>query len=189
MLSTKTDDIQDKYVTIIIKRIVKPNYIEEFEHWVTDIIQETNKFKGYLGCNIICPSDGIKLEYIMILRFNHYDNLKIWENSEIRRMLLDIAKKYSDGNPEITTQSGLEHWFTLPSITKQKPPARYKMISVTFLALFPIINLLSFLLSPYILWLPTTLRLAIIIILTLILMSYVVMPVMHRTFSFWLKPT
>ncbi|MFT6507898.1 MAG: antibiotic biosynthesis monooxygenase (ABM) superfamily enzyme [Colwellia polaris] len=63
------------------------------------------------------------------------------------------------------------------------------MISVTFLALFPIINLLSFLLSPYILWLPTTLRLAIIIILTLILMSYVVMPVMHRTFSFWLKPT
>ncbi|MFT6507899.1 MAG: antibiotic biosynthesis monooxygenase (ABM) superfamily enzyme [Colwellia polaris] len=46
MLSTKTDDIQDKSVTIIIKRIVKPNYIEEFEHWVTDIIQATNKFKG-----------------------------------------------------------------------------------------------------------------------------------------------
>lgn len=189
MLSTKTYDLEDKSVTIIIKRIVKPNYIEEFEHWVTDIIQATNKFKGYLGCNIVCPPDEVNLEYIIILRFNHYDNLKVWENSEIRRVLVDSAKKYTDGNPEITTQSGLDHWFTLPTLVKQKPPARYKMILITFLALFPIINLLSFLLTPHILWLPATLRLAIIIILTLILMSYVVMPVILRSFSFWLKPS
>ncbi|HKG89378.1 MAG TPA: hypothetical protein VKA95_13730 [Nitrososphaeraceae archaeon] len=68
-------------VTIIVKRIAKKNKIREFEVWLSGISKEVSRQEGSMGIEIIRPTDDeSKPEYVIIFRFNNYDNLAKWES-------------------------------------------------------------------------------------------------------------
>jgi antibiotic biosynthesis monooxygenase (ABM) superfamily enzyme len=48
-------------------------------------IHEAMKFERHMGVNIIRPTDPSYPKYIVIFRFNTYENLTKWERSEIRK--------------------------------------------------------------------------------------------------------
>ncbi len=178
--------MDEEIVTVIVSRRVKLGREKEFEEWAVGISLEAQKFEGFLGTKNIQPSSITNFNSVVIIKFDRYKNLKKWEDSPIRANWIKKSASFTEGDVHIQKLTGLEYWFTLPKTPLQTPPPRYKMAIVTFLALFPTINFVNLILKP----LPDIFQgivyLAISVIVSVILMTYVIMPLMIRLFKPWL---
>ena len=154
-----------------------------------------------MGIDIIRPTPNAnsksKPEYVVIFRFNNYDNLAKWEKSPIRNEWLQKGRKLVEADPDVQKMTGLEFWFTpyfkdesSPMIPLHPPP-RYKMVIVTI----PVISILLLTLVPQIhfltemLSIPFLIRLVIALTITVLLMTYVIMPLLTRLLKPWLFKT
>ena len=99
-------------VTVNVKIKAKKGRIDEFEEWLDNIIHESLKFEGHMGVSIIRPPDLANPEYIVIIRFDNYQNLAKWENSGIQRKWIEKGKDVIEDEPKVAKQTGLEFWFT-----------------------------------------------------------------------------
>jgi len=178
---------KEESVTVIISRRVKSGKEKEFNEWAAGISLEAQKFEGYIGKKTIQPSSHTDSKYVVIIRFNNYENLKNWENSSVRAIWIDRAKDFTEGEVNIQKLTGLEFWFNLQETQVQSPPPRYKMSIVTYLALYPTINIVNLIFDPLLGSLHGYLRMAISVMVTILLMTYIIMPVMARLFSSWLN--
>jgi antibiotic biosynthesis monooxygenase (ABM) superfamily enzyme len=190
---------KDGPVTVIVTRIAKRDKIREFEEWMDSIIHEAMKFEGHMGVNVIRPSDLSNPEYVIIFRFNTFENLAKWENSEVRREWLAKSKEVAEGEPVIEKQTGLEFWFTPRSRTGRSvngdkaptpiapPPPRYKMAIVITAVIFILVSILL----PQIRQLTTGLHIHLStfigVVIMVLLMTYVIMPSVTRLLGPWLS--
>jgi uncharacterized protein len=70
-------------VTVIVKRIAKKNKIKEFEEWLSGISRDVSRQNGSMGIDIIRPTDKeSKPEYVIIFRFDNYENLMEWRTRQ-----------------------------------------------------------------------------------------------------------
>jgi uncharacterized protein len=147
-----------------------------------------------MGIDIISPTDKeTKPVYVIIFRFNNYDNLTKWENSSIRNEWLRKGRELVQVDPDVRKLTGLEFWFT-PYTKKSSDlipvisPPRYKMVIVTI----PVISLLLLTLVPQIhfvterLFIPYSIRFIIAITIKVILMTYLIMPLLTKLLRPWL---
>src|ERR671927_432325 len=178
---------EDPPVTAIASRRVKQGRAQEFEEWVSGILAAANGFPGYLGSEVLRPSDSDDNEYKIVFRFDHASNLHAWENSEERQRWLRKAEPLQD-EEKVHVLTGLETWFTLPSKAGEPSPPRYKMVVVTWLGVFPIVTIIFSLFGHWLSLLPTLVRTLVFTAVMVTLMTYVIMPRMTRIFSFWLYP-
>jgi antibiotic biosynthesis monooxygenase (ABM) superfamily enzyme len=201
---SKEDNNSTKHsnpVTVIVKRIAKKDKIKEFEEWLSGISKEVSRQEGSMGIDIIKPTPNIsnksKPEYVIIFRFNTYENLDKWEKSLIRHEWLQKGRKLAESDYDVQKMTGLEFWFTpyfndesSPMIPLQPPP-RYKMVIVTI----PVISILLLTLVPQIHFLTEMLsisfpiRLVIALTITVLLMTYVIMPLLTKLLKPWLFKT
>ncbi|MGH9983091.1 MAG: hypothetical protein ACRD4J_13755 [Nitrososphaeraceae archaeon] len=200
MSEENIDDNNDKRllpVTVIVKRIAKKNKIKEFEEWLSGISKEVSRQAGSMGIDIIRPTDKeSKPEYVIIFRFNNYDNPIKWENSSTRNEWLQRGRELVQTDPDVQKLTGLEFWLT-PYSTKSSSlvplilPPRYKMVIVTI----PVISFLLLTLVPQIhfvtemLFIPYSIRFVIAITITVILMTYLIMPLLTKLLRPWLFNT
>ncbi len=178
----------DPPVTAVASRRVKPGREREFEEWVAGILSEANKAPGYLGSEVLRPSDSGDDEYRIVFRFDHASNLQAWENSEGRHHWLRKSRPMLHEEEKVRVLTGLETWFTLPSKAGEPSPPRYKMAAVTWLAVFPVVTVIFSVFGQWLNLLPTVLRTLVFTLVMVTLMTYVIMPRMTRLFSFWLYP-
>jgi len=178
----------DPPVTAVASRQVKPGREREFEEWVSGILAAANNFPGYLGSEVLRPSDPEDNEYKIIFRFDHASSLLAWENSEERHHWLRQSRPLLEEEEKVHVLSGLETWFTLPSKPGEPAPPRYKMAIVTWLAVFPVVAVIFSLFGQWLNLLPTLVRTLVFTLVMITLMTYVIMPRMTRLFSFWLYP-
>ncbi|HEX5573918.1 MAG TPA: antibiotic biosynthesis monooxygenase [Nitrososphaeraceae archaeon] len=192
-----TDNKHANPVTVIVKRIAKNDKIKEFEEWLSGISKEVSKQEGNMGIDIIRPTDKSKLEYVIIFRFNNYDSLTKWEKSTKRNEWLQKGRKLVEADPDVQKLTGLEFWFTpyfkdeSSPMIPLNPPPRYKMVIVTI----PVISIMLMTLVPQIhiltemLSVPFPVRLVIALTITVLLMTYVIMPLLTKLLKFWLFKT
>lgn len=180
----------DPPVTVVILRRVKPGCEAAFEKFISGITATAMTFEGHLGTNVFRPTSPADNEYQIIFKFDRASNLQIWEESECRRQWLARAESLRLEPARIKVITGLETWFTLPTPKLILPPPRYKMATITLLALFPLIQLANLTLAPMLEFLPLPLVLKSLIITAILvwLMTYVVMPRMTKLFAWWLYP-
>lgn len=183
-----SDDPHDPPVTVSIIRRVKPGCEKAFEEYLSGITAAAMTFEGHLGATIIRPSNPAVPEYRVIIKFDRRSNLKKWEKSECRRQWLAREKSLIVDSPIVEVLTGLETWFTLTTTKEIIPPPRYKMATITFIALFPVIKIVNYFFKPLLFFLPTLLQDLLALGLTVLLMTYLVMPRMTRLFAFWLYP-
>ena len=198
---TNNSTQHSKPVTVIVKRIAKKDKIKEFEEWLSGISKEVSRQEGSMGIDIIKPTPNIsnksKPEYVIIFRFNTYENLDKWEKSPIRHEWLQKGRKLAESDYDVQKMTGLEFWFTpyfndesSPMIPLQPPP-RYKMVIVTI----PVISILLLTLVPQIhfltemLSIPFPVRLVIALTITVLLMTYIIMPLLTKLLKSWLFKT
>jgi uncharacterized protein len=178
----------DPPVTAVASRRVKAGREAEFEEWVSGILGAANEFPGYLGSEVLRPSDNRDDEYRIIFRFDHASNLHAWENSEERQQWLRESRPLLHEKEKVHVLTGLETWFTLPTKLGEPAPPRYKMAIVTWLAVFPVVAVIFSLFGHWLALLPTLARTLVFTAVMVTLMTYVIMPRMTRLFSFWLYP-
>ena len=178
-------------VTFAIARRAKSGKTEEFERWLDDIIHEAMKFKGHMGANIIRPSNMSNPEYVIILRFDNFENLEKWEKSEIRKKWIEKGKDLIEGKAKMEKQTGLEFWFTPASArastaAEQQQPPRYKMAIVVTGIIFVLVSTLLPQVEQATVGLPVLLSTFVGVAIMVLLMTYVIMPSVTRLLRPWL---
>ncbi|WP_392532788.1 antibiotic biosynthesis monooxygenase [Nostoc sp. C117] len=175
----------DQYVTVVITQLVKPGCEKAYEAWLKDITSVSRTYAGHMGTNVIRPQLGVRSEYVIIFRFDSYENLKAWMTSEDREFWLNKGKPLIESDADVQEICGLEAWFSLPGKPLKTPP-RYKTALLTWSAVFVLINLLNTFLVPLLRGLPPLIISLIVTIIMVVLLTYFVMPRVSRFFSFWL---
>ncbi len=181
-------NIQDPPVTVSVFRRVKPASVRDFEEFLSAIINASMTFEGHLGTNVFRNSDPNNPEYMIVFKFDRQSNLRRWEESQCRRQWLALIESLTIGSPAIEVLTGLETWFTISPRKPIVPPPRYKMATLTWIAIFPLVNIINLLLGSTLNSLPSFLRSFFMTALLVPLMTYVVMPRITRLFAWWLYP-
>jgi hypothetical protein len=179
----------DPPVTVDVVQRVKSNKGTEFEALLEQIIAAASAFEGYLGSSVFRPSEQTNQEYRIIFKFDRLENLKHWENSDIRQQFLARARELTVDAGKFSIITGLETWFTLPAKPGLPPPPRYKMLLVSGVAIFAVNQLLAVLPLTWLQGLPPLVRSLILVFATTALMTYVVMPRLTKLLSRWLYPS
>jgi uncharacterized protein len=123
-------------VKIVIERRVRPGAKPQFERWTRSFMTTASRFPGLEGSSVFAfNSTG---DYFVPLRFASQAHLENWKNAPEVRALCKQADAVSTATDRHLVRTGLETWFALPSrsIAPAVPP-RWKMVLVTWLALFP----------------------------------------------------
>jgi uncharacterized protein len=171
-------------LTVVVTWRIRQGSEREFEAWRREISAAALEFPGHMGINVITPS-GSQREYVVIFRFDTYEHLRTWQESDIRRKLLKKAEPFREQEPSYRLESGLEYWFAPPGVPASPPP--WKMAIVTVLGVWPVSMLVPWLLNPLIANLPQLLQALLVSIGIVILLTWAVMPVLVRILSPWLK--
>ena len=174
-----TPPSQPEPVTVTVARRVALGREHEFEKWYDGIIGCASRFPGFLGAGILRPNE-MGQQWHVVYRFADDESLHRWEASPERAHWLHKAEEFAD---ELGVQrvSGLETWFSLPGRTAPAPP-KWKMASVTILAIIPLVLLMNVLVLPLLTGWPLVLRVLVFSGTLTGLMTWVIMPRLTRLF-------
>lgn len=174
-------------ITAVISHLVKPGREIDYEQWLKGVAAAAKQFDGHLGVSIIRPHDHTYPEYVSILKFDRYSNLKQWMESDIRKGWIDRAKPLIQKDEEVQALTGLETWFTLPG-RQLRAPMRYKIAILTTFAVYSLSTIFGVLLTPILSSFSPLIRSFIIVALVVVALTYVVMPNLTRLLHRWLYP-
>jgi uncharacterized protein len=176
-------------LTTVIARRVRPGKEAAYEEWLEGILAAAARFDGHQGITVLRPAPGGR-EYVLVARWRDFESSRRWVESEERGRWMASLDCFAEGEGRFEEQSGLETWFTLRPGQGggPAPPPRIKMAVVTFLAIYPLILVLSHFLVPRIAVLPWAVRPIVMCGILVPLMTWVVMPQMTKLFWSWLYP-
>jgi uncharacterized protein len=187
IVSKPSEDNQP--VTAVISQPVKREHEADYERWMQGITEAARQFPGHSGVTVIRPESGICSNFVVILKFDCYANLKGWLDSPVRQHWLNQAKPFLPKPEKIDILTGFETWFTLPERAVQGSPARYKMVILTTFAVFSVVNLLNPILLPlFIQFLPRLVASLIVTYIVVLVLTYGLMPRLTKLFRRWLYP-
>ena len=175
----------NQQVTAVISHYIRPGRESGYEAWLEGISATARKFEGHEGVTILRPQAGSRKEYVIILRFDKYQNLCQWMRSPERQEWIEQAKPLTEKPENVQILTGLEALVSLPN-TASPPPPKYKTALVTWIGVFVCASTLGYFLAPFLAGLPYLLRQAIMTGLVVVLLAYVVMPRLTRVFYKWL---
>ena len=179
-------------VAFVISEFVQSGRIQEYEDWVKGINQAAKEFEGFLGADVIRPRDHENPEYVVLVRFDTYQNIKKWRESSIYQTWIEKSQDFvTREETHFQEASGLDLWFTRPKAISNEPtqPAYYKKVIMGILAVYPLILLTNLILGPLLKELPQLLGLFISVVAISALLTYPVMPLLTRLLNFWLYPS
>ena len=178
-------------VTVSVTRHIDPSQETEMRAWVQAGTSLAENFDGFLGSGWVRPSQDSP-EWHMLYRFADADALSRWEASPQRAWWLEAAQ----GRIESTRterRTGIEGWFDEPAVVESLspapvPPPRWKQACTIFLVFFPLSLVANWGLghTPVADW-PLPLRVLLTVLVMTPLMTYVLLPWITRTMSWWLQ--
>jgi antibiotic biosynthesis monooxygenase (ABM) superfamily enzyme len=176
-------------VSIVFRRVVKPERAAEFEGWLRELDKVLHQFEGYLGLDVIRPQNHNHPEYAIIMRFDTVDHLRVWELSTERREWVEKSADLTVGEATIQRRQGADIWFTSTEQGSAAPrPARYKTTLLTIAGIYPVLVIISYLLAPLLVGLHPLLSSFIMVVFIAPIVTHVVMPLLTRIFHGWLYP-
>ncbi len=178
-------------ITLVISEIVDLTRIDEYEEWTKGINHAAQNFNGFLGVDIIRPRVNGHPEYVVIVKFDNYDNFRSWMTSPIYHQWLESSSGLISSRSVQELPTGIEMWFSLPSnqLSRNPEPPYYKKVILGTIAVYPLILFANVLLYPLIKnWHPQ-LGLFVSVALVSALLTYPVMPWLTKLFRFWLYPS
>jgi antibiotic biosynthesis monooxygenase (ABM) superfamily enzyme len=174
-------------VTVLVTRRVRPGQEEAFTAWLRELADVAKHYSGHQGVTVIPPPAGADdREYVIVFRFDSQAHLRVWQESDERRVMLERSKSMAE-EPTLERQlTGLETWFAVPGGQVRQAPAPWKMWLLTSVAIYPLLTLLTIVLGPLLGNVPLPVRFAITTPILGALMTWLVMPRLSRLVSGWL---
>jgi uncharacterized protein len=170
-------------VKIVIERRARPGAEEALRDWAERFVGEASRSPGHEGGSVL-SAPGSR-SHIILLRFASADALDGWQGSATYESLMRDADQVSSAGDASQVRSGLETWFTLPDMpVPTKPPPKWKMAIVTWLALLPMVIALAYVLAP--LRLPFLVQAALSTAIPVAMLTWIIMPRLTRALFGWL---
>jgi antibiotic biosynthesis monooxygenase (ABM) superfamily enzyme len=180
--------INNDSVTVVVTRRVKSGYELQYENWLKRLFEEAKTMKGYIGATVQKPAPGTT-EYTSVFRFDNVENLRKFEESEIRARYLREVVDYVEADAIWRKFSGLEFWFLPPRGTIVPQPSRFRMALVMILVVYGLVisigQLVSTLVGDII---SSHVRLFVTISIEIFLMTFVLMPRLTKLLAKWIYP-
>ena len=175
-------------VTVVVTRKVKHGHESDYEDWLRRLLEEAKSMKGYLGATIQKPAPG-STEYTSVFRFDTVDNLRKFEESELRSRYLREVVDYVDADAIWKKFTGLEFWFSPPRGAVIPQPSRFRMALVMIAVIFGLVLSIGQLVGIVAAEVPSYIRLFITISIEIFLMTYVLMPRITKLLAKWIYPS
>jgi antibiotic biosynthesis monooxygenase (ABM) superfamily enzyme len=174
-------------VLTIFSRRVRHGHEADYEAWTRGINAALAQFDGSLGATVLRTGPH-RREFHTLLQFETPEHLKAWLDSPVRAEWLKKLEGIIIESEEVNSLTGLERWFTLPSQGVAQAPPKWKTALLLLIGLYPLSFLMPWLLTPYTSWLHMAIEKLALMIPTIILMVWVIMPLLTRVFFWWLYP-
>ena len=178
--------ISNESVTVVVTRRVKSGYESQNENWLKRLFEDAKSMKGYIGATVQKPAPGTT-EYTSIFRFDNVENLRNFEESEIRARYLREVVDYVESDAIWKKFSGLEFWFSPPKGTIVPQPSRFRMALVMIIVVYGLVisigQLVAMLVGDVI---PSYVRLFVTISIEIFLMTFVLMPHLTKLLAKWI---
>ena len=170
-------------VTAVFSWTVKRDNEQLFQDMMHDVHKVARTFPGHMGVTTL-QSPASKSSFQTVLRFDSAKHLEAWLNSSIRQKMMKPLEHVA--HADTAKASGLETWFEIPG-QQVTPPPRWKMVVVTFIAIYPLSLLFTVFLAPYIVDWSVWIRSLFLPIIAPMVLTYLFMPFLtQRVLKRWL---
>lgn len=176
-------------VTVVVSRRVLPGRETAYEAWLHDLVEQAAGFPGYLGTQIQRPAASGPREYTSVFRFDSVENLRAFEESDLRRGALERVSELVESDAIWERHTGLELWFSAPPGTVVPQPSRFRMAIVLTVVVYGLVLSIGSGVKLVLADVPASARLLITIVLEVALMTYVLMPWITRRLAGWIYPS
>jgi len=177
---------EEHAVTVLISRRVKPGCEADFERVTQQLMEIASRATGYLGSHLVPPSEdpeeGDSL-YHVVLAFESQAHIEEWQRSPERALGIAATAPYIEGKATHRNLSGLAMWFRGPKLLT---PPRWKVAVITWLGICPTVYLLLNFAWDFLATWPLLPRVMVLTMVVVTVMTWVVAPVLTRTFKRWL---
>ena len=176
---------------IVVSTRVKPGRENEYREWQGKIDAEAARFPGFLGNEVFAPVPGVQEEWVVVVRFDSAEHLQGWLLSDARHRLIDQAARLWDEARVESLSGGFPGWFAPGAAGPGQPafPPDWKQAMIVLLTLYPTVMLLSLFLSPWLAGLPMPWALFISNVVSVVILTWLIMPYVNPLFGFWLIPS
>lgn len=182
-------DIGPEPVTVSVARKIKPEREADYEAWIKGVTAAAATYRGHQGVSVVRPSPATNGEYVLIYRFDSYENGRAWEESDMRKTWVEKLDGIAAGEATYKKVTGLEFWFDLPNVPVHVKPSPHKMALtmtiVVFMLVYALQATIGVVLNAYPLWF----KVLVIVTLQVVLLTYIVMPRVTQLLKPWLFKT
>ncbi len=186
MLLLASDDHSEPPVAMVFTHKVSKERVQDYLDWRRKAIAAQATHPGYLATEFFQPH-GTQDEWVDIVRYDSIAHLNDWVDSKDRQELLKELDSIVESRHSHRV-TGLEGWFAInrgPDADAPPPPA-WKMALAVLVALYPTVMILGFLTNPLMQSLSLPVQMLIGNLLSIIALTWAVMPLVTRLLGFWL---
>jgi antibiotic biosynthesis monooxygenase (ABM) superfamily enzyme len=173
-------------VTTILKLKPKDGFEKDCLLWMQETANEASSFPGFVSKEIYRSAEEERL-LLNIFTFQSLEELQAWENSTRRKSQTSKGALYMERLVAKNQLTGLEFWFQSAE-TKQHPLIKWKIVLVTVLVIFTLLNTLVPLLQIGFaaLGFPALVKSLAGVSIMVSLMTYLIMPFVTKRLGRWL---
>lgn len=168
-------------VTVVLTRSILPGREADHERWVAETTTAMRAFPGFLGAALNRPTN-LNPKWVFMPRWDSAEHLLAWDASPELEARVQALLPLVEGDTDRQRHEGLDIWLAPPDTPR---PARWKMMLVTFLVLWPTILALMAALAmvPALAALPWWAGPLPMLLLMVPLLEFVLMPLATRVFA------
>lgn len=174
-------------VTEVFITQVSPQNEKAYRNWIAKIHRAEAKFPGFRGVYMQSPADTGGINWITLLQFDTPEHLEAWLNSPQRQEVLEEGKSLISSLDTHRMISSYAGWFSSIAKTGELPPV-WKQTMIVLLVLFPIVMLEIKYLTLLTGGLNLSLGTFIGNTISVILISWPLMPIAILLLGWWLVP-
>jgi len=171
-------------IHVAITRQVIPGCERAFEDSLREFFQKSLGHQGVLGVHLLSPPPGSNSrEYGILRTFTNELERDEFYRSELFAKWQTAVAQLTEGPRTYRELHGLEAWFRTP-----ESPPRWKMAFLTWLGVWPTVLIVASFIAPRLSSLPQLFGSAVANAVVVACLTWIVMPLLVKLFSFWLHP-
>ncbi|WP_232794103.1 MULTISPECIES: antibiotic biosynthesis monooxygenase [Pseudofrankia] len=178
-------------VSAVVAHDVRPGHERAFLAWQEKVRKVQTTTPGFLGYELFQPVRGVQERWVAVFRYDSMRHLEEWLDSSTRRRLIEDGRDHVSGFDVRKVGSSFSGWFRFGDASgRAEQPPNWKQAMMVLLALYPTVMVVTVTVGDALAGggVPEFLVFFLGNVLSVAALTWILMPLVNRTFAFWLLP-